>query len=100
VGVQVIVLLFVARHRLEGIEGRKLAASLSRTAIASALMVAALVGLRSLWPGAGPRLLGVGGLTIAAATYVAAAVLLGSEEMRQLPRMLLQRGRGLDALSD
>jgi putative peptidoglycan lipid II flippase len=100
VGVQVIVLLFVARHRLEGIEGRKLAASLSRTAIASALMVAALVGLRSLWPGVGPRLLGVGGLTIAAATYVAAAVLLGSEEMRQLPRMLLQRGRGLDALSD
>jgi putative peptidoglycan lipid II flippase len=100
VGVQVMVLLLVAGRRLEGIEGRKLALSLTRTAIASALMAAALVGFRSLWPTLGSRLLGVGGLAIGALTYVAAAALLGSEEMRQLPRLLLQRGQGLEALTD
>jgi putative peptidoglycan lipid II flippase len=100
VGVQVLVLLLVARHRLEGVEGRTLTVSLARTLIASALMAAALVGLRSLLPGVGSLLVAVGGLTMGAATYVVAAALLGSEEMRQLPRLLLRRGRGLDALTD
>ncbi|MGD2178565.1 MAG: murein biosynthesis integral membrane protein MurJ [Anaerolineae bacterium] len=99
VGVQVVVLLLVARRRLEGIEGRTLAVSLARTATASVVMAAALVGFRSLVPGAGSRLLGVGGLTMGAATYVVAATLLGSEEMRQLPRLLWKRGRGLDTLT-
>ena len=56
VGVQVVVLLLVARQRLEGIEGRALMVSLARTLVASALMAAAVVGVRSLLPGGGERL--------------------------------------------
>jgi putative peptidoglycan lipid II flippase len=99
VGVQVMVLLLVTRRRLEGIEGRTLTVSLVRTTVASALMAAALVGFRRLLPGVGSRLVGVGGLTMGAVTYVVAATLLGSEEMRQLPRLLLQRRREVDALT-
>jgi putative peptidoglycan lipid II flippase len=99
VGLQVVVLLLVARRRLQGIEGRMLVVSLTRTAIASALMAAAVVGFRSLMPGIGSRLVAVGGLATGAATYVVAATLLGSEEMRRLPRLLLRRGRGLDTLT-
>jgi putative peptidoglycan lipid II flippase len=99
VGVQVLVLLLVARHRLEGIEGHTLTVSLARTLIASALMAAAVVGVRSLLPGIGERLFAVGGLALGAVTYVVAATLLGSEEMRQLPRLLLQRGSGADILT-
>jgi putative peptidoglycan lipid II flippase len=99
VGVQVVVLLLVARHRLEGIEGRTLTVSLARTLLSSALMAAAVVGVRSLLPGIGERLFAVGGLTVGAVTYLVAATLLGSEELRQLPQLLLRRGSGADALT-
>jgi putative peptidoglycan lipid II flippase len=99
VGVQVALLLLVARHRLKGIQGRTLTVSLARTLTASALMAAALVGFRSLLPGVGPRLGAVGGLAVGAATYVVAATLLGSEEMRQLPRLLLRRSRRPETLT-
>jgi hypothetical protein len=94
-----VLLILVARHRLEGIEGRTLTVSLARTIIASALMGAAVVGVHFLLPGIGERLVAVGGLAIGAATYVVAATLLGSEELRQLPRLLLRRGSGADALT-
>jgi putative peptidoglycan lipid II flippase len=99
VGVQVVALLLVAGGRLEGIEGQALAVSLARTAVAAALMAAALVGFRALLPGVGSRLVGVGGLMVGTATYVVAATLLGSEEIRQLPRLLLNRGRGFDTVT-
>ena len=90
---QVIVLLIVARRRLGNIEGRALGASLARTVIASALMGAAVLGYRALTPGAGVLVSGAGGLVVGAVTFVVAAVLLGSEEIRALPRLILsQRG--------
>ncbi len=92
-GLQVLVLLLVARRRLGGVEGRALGASLARAGLASALMGAAVVGFRALLPGAGPLVTGTGGLVVGAATYVLAATLLGSEEIREL-RGLLPRRNG------
>jgi putative peptidoglycan lipid II flippase len=90
-GLQVVVLLLVARRRLAGIEGRSLGRSLARTTVASAVMGAAVLGFRALVPGAGSLLTTAGSLTVGAATYVLTALLLGSEEIRDLPAVLLKR---------
>ncbi len=90
-GLQVIVLLLVAQRRLKGIEGRVLTASLARTVAASALMGVAVAGFRALLPDAGPLATGVGGLAVGAVTYTLAALLLGGEELRELPGLLLRR---------
>jgi len=92
-GLQVVFLLWVAQHRRGGIEGRALGASLARTALASALMGAAVAGFRALLPGVGLLVTSAGGLAVGGATYVLAALLLGSEEVRELPGLLLRRGR-------
>jgi putative peptidoglycan lipid II flippase len=90
-GLQVISLLLVAQRRLGGVEWRTLGASLARTALASALMAAAVAGFRALAPDVEALVTGVGGLAVGAVTYVLAALLLGSEEVRELPGLLLRR---------
>ena len=55
-------------------------------------MGAAVVGFRALLPDAGLLTTGAGGLAVGAVTYVLAALLLGSDEIRQLPGLLLRRG--------
>jgi len=52
-------------------------------------------GFRALFPDLGLRLAGVAGLAIGGTAYLLAAVLLGSEEILQLPVLLLRRDRGL-----
>jgi putative peptidoglycan lipid II flippase len=88
---QVVVLLLVAQRRLGEVGGRALGSSLARTGTAAALTGAAVVGFRALLPGAGPLVTGAGGLAVGAAAYVLAALLLGSEEMQELPGMLWRR---------
>jgi len=56
-------------------------------------MGAAVAGFRALLPDAGPLVVGVGGLAVGATTFVLAATLLGSEEVRELPGMLRRQGR-------
>jgi len=97
VGLQLGILLLVAWRRLKGIEARALLNSLARTLGAAGLMAATVIGFRALTPGLGSRLVGVGGLAIGAATYLVAATLLGSEEIRQLPALLFGRDNGLSA---
>ena len=86
---QVVILLWVAQHRQGGIKGQVLGASLARTVLASALMGAAVAGFRALLPDAGLLVTSAGGLAVGGATYVLAALLLGSEELRELPGLLL-----------
>ena len=92
-GLQVVILLLVAQRRLGGMGGRTLGASLVRVGMASALMGAAVAGFRALLPDAGLLMTSVGGLAVGAATYVLAALLLGSEEIRELPGLLLRQSR-------
>ena len=91
-GLQVLFLLLMAHRRLGGVEGRALGASLARTGLASALMGAAVLGFRALLPDAGLLTTGAGGLAVGAVTYILAALLLGSDEIRSLPGLLLRRG--------
>lgn len=88
---QVVLLLAVARVRLEGIEERALAATLLRTLVATAAMVAAIWGVRLV--ASDVRLVLQTGLELGAgvATYVGMAILLGNEEIVALPRLFLNR---------
>ena len=92
-GLQVVILLLVARRRLTGVEGQALGASLARTGAASLFMGAAVTGFHALLPNAGLLVTSAGGLAVGVATYVLAALLLGSEEMHELPGLLLKRNR-------
>jgi putative peptidoglycan lipid II flippase len=92
VGLQVFVLLLIAQRRLDGIEGRMLGASVMRTGLASAVMGAAVLGFRLLRPGVGLPVIVTGGLTVGVLAYLLMALLLGSEEIRELPRLLRKQG--------
>jgi hypothetical protein len=89
----VLILLIVARRRLGGGEGSAMAVSLAQTGAAAALMAMSLAAFRALLPDASALVTGAGGLVVGATTYVAAALVLGSEELRQLPGLLLRRAR-------
>ena len=92
-GFQVVVLLWVAQRRSGGIGARALGRSLARTAFASALMGMAVFGFRALVPGAGLLATSAGGLAVGAVAYLLAALLLRSEEVRELPELLLKRAK-------
>jgi putative peptidoglycan lipid II flippase len=86
VGFQVAMLLALARRQLDGVGEGALKRSLMRTGAAAGLMGIAMLGLHALRPDPhGLERLLVGGIV-----YVVSALLLGSDELRQLPRLLLR----------
>lgn len=91
---QVGVLLAVARVRLGGIEGTALAASVARTVAATAAMAAAVLGIRLAMVTSSATLEALVGLGAGIAAYLLAAVILGSDEITSLPKLLVHwRGR-------
>lgn len=92
-GLQVAILLLLARRRMGGVAGRASGAALARAGVASALMGAALAGFRILLPDVGLLVTSVGGLAVGATTYTLAALLLGSKEMHELLEILPRRGK-------
>jgi putative peptidoglycan lipid II flippase len=115
VGLQVIILLAVAHRRLEGVDGRAIGRALLKSGLAAAAMGAAVVGYIALLSGGAQGMVGAletavvsvglerlqsyvdlglrgaGGLLVGCVVYVAVALLLGIEEIRELPRLLLKR---------
>lgn len=90
-GLQVIFLLLAARRRLGGGEERDLSVSLARSGASAALMGVAVIGFQRLLPDVKLLFTSASGLAVGTATYIAAALLLGSEEIRQMPRLLLRK---------
>jgi putative peptidoglycan lipid II flippase len=89
-GVQVAILLSVANRRLGGMQIEPVRTSLVRTALTSALMGIAVIVFRSLVPEAGFLVTSLGGVVVGGGTFVGASALVGSPELRELPRMLLK----------
>lgn len=89
-GLQVVVLLAVAHRRLGGVTGPRTTVSLARTGAVSAVMGLAVVGFQAVTPG-GLLVTAAGGLIIGAVIFVVAAFLIGSDELRDLPGMLLKK---------
>jgi putative peptidoglycan lipid II flippase len=88
---QVIILLIIAGRRLGGMHERQVVVSLVRTLIASGVMGAAVIAFRTLLSGTGVLVSGAGGLAIGVLTFAITAFLLGSQEIRALPGLLIRR---------
>ncbi len=85
VGFQVAMLLIIVRRRLGDVDDASVKRSLMCTGVAAGLMGIAMLGLHTLRPDPyGLERLLVGGIV-----YVVSAILLGSDELRQLPGLLL-----------
>jgi putative peptidoglycan lipid II flippase len=93
VSAEVLVLLFILRRRLGGVEGRRMLSTLARVVVASAFMSAAIAAVL-FWgqqSGAGAfRLVALGG-GLGVLVYVSVALLLRVGELYRLPAMLLAR---------
>ncbi len=107
VSVEVLVLLVIARRRMNGIDERRILASLVRFAIGSLVMAAAIMALQSVFSifplpdglavgatlrpaieiGVPLAIAGVVGLIV----YVVAASAVGSKEVQALPRLIVRR---------
>lgn len=88
---QVALLLFLARRRLAGIEGRQLATTTARSLLAALAMGGAVVGMQMLLPNTRLLIVGAGGLVVGSCVYLLVALALGSPELRELPALLLKR---------
>ncbi|NLE45461.1 MAG: murein biosynthesis integral membrane protein MurJ [Chloroflexi bacterium] len=89
---QVVALTAVAHHRLGGVDGHNLALSLVRTLVASAVMGASVGGFLAAASETSVLVRGLGGLLVGGGAYLVAALLLGSEEIREFPRLLRREG--------
>jgi putative peptidoglycan lipid II flippase len=90
--VETVVLAVLIRRRLEGLEGRRMAASLARTGVATGLMVAVVAVLIALLGNQPPWLAGGAAVAGGAVAYAGLSIALGSPEPRAV-WTLLRRGR-------
>jgi putative peptidoglycan lipid II flippase len=93
VSAEVLVLLFILRRRLGGVEGRETLQALGRVALASLVMAGAVIGVLALQSQAGAGALGrvaAGGIAGVLA-YIMAGLLLGVQPLQRLPAALLAR---------
>jgi putative peptidoglycan lipid II flippase len=98
-GVQVLLLQAVSAWRLRDVApdaagagaSGSFAGSLARTLLVSALMGIAVVGFRELLPEARLLIAATGGIAVGGGTFLIAALLFGSPELRELPGLLGRR---------
>ena len=77
---------------LGGLGERSLSLSLVRSVAASTVMAVAVLGFLAVFSESHMIILVVGGLIVGGGTYLLAALLLRSREIRRLPGLLLKRG--------
>ena len=85
------VLLALIRRRLNGIEGRRTLVAFVKSGLAALVMIAALIGWRTLLPNASPLLVGGAGVMLGMVIYLGAALLLRAEELWAVVNMVRRR---------
>lgn len=88
-GIQVVLLLWVAHRRLGGLAPRKFATSLARTLLVSAVMGLSVVVSRIWVSDASALATSAVGVAVGGLAFIGATLVAGSEEVRELPRLLL-----------
>lgn len=91
VGLEVGLLLLIARQRLSGIEGARLVRTGLRSLLGAGAMALAIVAVVGRLAEARPILVGLGGTAMGTLVYLAVILALGSEEVRALPQLVRQR---------
>jgi len=96
---EMLLLLWLLRRQLGGIQGRSIGGTLARSVAAAAVMAAALWGWRGWAPTATPPwlntdwVIAIGGFVLAALVYTGVSWLLRSEELSIVQGMLRRRGK-------
>jgi putative peptidoglycan lipid II flippase len=88
-------LLALIRRRMDGLEGRRTARAFVKSGLASLAMGAALIGWQAALPDAGTLALGGGGIVLGAVVYAGVALLLRTEELQAVLRLIRRRVRCL-----
>jgi putative peptidoglycan lipid II flippase len=88
---EMVAMLWLLARKLDGLEGRRVAAATMRSLLVSAVMAPALTGLLAGWPAAPPWLLCIGGILLGGVFYLLGMWLLQAEELRSLLGMLRDR---------
>jgi putative peptidoglycan lipid II flippase len=84
-------LLWLARRRIGSLEEDRILRGLVQISVAALAMGAAIIAFQQWLPGAGTVVKGLGGVTLGGAVYLAISLALGLDEIRTVPRMLLER---------
>jgi putative peptidoglycan lipid II flippase len=85
---QFVVLLVLMRRRMNGIHGRRLAGTFAKSSLAASAMVVALIGWQAALSGAGRLILGGGGLVLGLSVYLIGSMLLRTEELHAIVRIV------------
>ncbi len=96
---EVVVLLWIIRGRLGGLEGRRSLPTLLRSTAAAVLMGLVLLAFLAAFPNGNTLLLGLVGIALGAAVYLGAVWALGVDELRAVALQLgrrIKRERVLD----
>jgi putative peptidoglycan lipid II flippase len=86
--IEAVILIAILRQRIGGIEGTQLSRSVARIVAASALMAVIVAWYVSAAAQAGIVVLAGGSIAVGAIAYLAASMLLGSEEVAVVRRLL------------
>lgn len=84
-------LLALIRGRIDGIEGRRMARTIIKSVIAALAMGLALLGWQTALPKAGALIRGGGGVVLGLGVYLVVALLLQTDELRALSRLIQRR---------
>jgi putative peptidoglycan lipid II flippase len=90
---EMIVLAVIMRRRLAGLDLAAISPGLARTALATLIMGAALVGWLALTPGRSPWLVGLGGVAVGGLAFGLAALALRAPEVERALGALTHRLR-------
>ncbi|MCB9127759.1 MAG: murein biosynthesis integral membrane protein MurJ [Ardenticatenales bacterium] len=90
--VEVLILLWWLRHRLPEAQDGSLLMAVAKVVVAAFVMGVALYGWLILMDGRNLYLVAGGGILVGAAVYGVVALMLGIEEIKRAPRLLLRRG--------
>jgi putative peptidoglycan lipid II flippase len=82
------VLLVLIRRRLNGIQGQRMARAMVKSSLAALIMAVVLLGWQAALPNAGALIHGGGGMVVGLGTYLVAALLLQSDELKVLARLV------------
>ncbi|MFO7741476.1 MAG: murein biosynthesis integral membrane protein MurJ [Anaerolineae bacterium] len=84
-------LLILVRRAMNGIQGRRMVTAITKSGLAALGMGVALAGWQAALPSTGSLLRGGGGVVFGLAVYLLVALLLGSDELSAMIRLLPRR---------
>lgn len=88
---EAILLLGIARRRIGSLDEERVLRGLAQISVAALAMGVTIEAFEQRLPGAGTMVTGLGGVLLGGVVYLAVSLAIGLDELRTVPRMLLER---------